>query len=45
MAKDVISELVETEKPELAEHEESAKLRQIMEGAREVSLAQGFGSG
>jgi AcrR family transcriptional regulator len=42
MAKDVVSELAETEKPELAEHEESAKRRQIMEGAREVFLAQGF---
>jgi AcrR family transcriptional regulator len=38
----VVSELAETEKPELAEHEESAKRRQIMEGAREVFLAQGF---
>jgi AcrR family transcriptional regulator len=42
MAKDVVSELAETEKPELAEHEESAKRRQIMDGAREVFLAQGF---
>ena len=30
------------EKPELAEHEVSAKRRQIMEGARAVFLAQGF---
>jgi AcrR family transcriptional regulator len=38
----VASDLAETEKLELAEHEESAKRRQIMEGAREVFLAQGF---
>ena len=42
MAGNVGSDLAETEKPELAEHEESAKRRQIMEGAREVFLAQGF---
>jgi AcrR family transcriptional regulator len=42
MAKDVVSELAETEKSELADHEESAKRRQIMDGAREVFLAQGF---
>ena len=36
------SDLAETEKPDLAEHEESAKRRQIMEGAREVFLSQGF---
>ena len=36
------SDLAETEESELAEHEESAKRRQIMEGAREVFLAQGF---
>jgi AcrR family transcriptional regulator len=41
-ATDVISDLAETEKPELADHEESAKRRQIMDGAREVFLAQGF---
>jgi AcrR family transcriptional regulator len=40
--KKVGSDLAETEKPELAEREESAKRRQIMEGAREVFLAQGF---
>src|SRR4029077_15894854 len=42
MVENVASDLAETEKPELAEHEESAKRRQIMEGAREVFLAQGF---
>ena len=42
MVENVGSDLAETEKPELAEHEESAKRRQIMEGAREVFLAQGF---
>src|SRR5580693_8490968 len=42
MAGNVGSDLAETEKPELAEYEESAKRRQIMEGAREVFLAQGF---
>jgi len=36
------SDLADTEVSELAEHEESAKRRQIMEGAREVFLAQGF---
>jgi AcrR family transcriptional regulator len=36
------SDLAETEESELAEHQESAKRRQIMEGAREVFLAQGF---
>jgi AcrR family transcriptional regulator len=40
--KDVISDLAETEKTDLAEHEHSAKRRQIMDGAREVFLAQGF---
>jgi AcrR family transcriptional regulator len=39
---DVITDLAETEKADLAEHEHSAKQRQIMEGAREVFLAQGF---
>jgi AcrR family transcriptional regulator len=38
----VDSELAETKKTDLAEHEESAKRRQIMEGAREVFLSQGF---
>src|ERR1700730_4706405 len=42
MVENVGSDLADTEKPELAEHEESAKRRQIMEGAREVFLAQGF---
>src|ERR1700732_4979446 len=42
MVENVASDLAETEKPELAEHEESAKRRQIMEGAREVFLAMGF---
>src|SRR2546423_5333017 len=42
MVEKVGLDLAETEKPELAEHEESAKRRQIMEGAREVFLAQGF---
>ncbi|MCI0599827.1 MAG: TetR/AcrR family transcriptional regulator [Beijerinckiaceae bacterium] len=37
-----MSELVLTKKPDLAEHEESAKRRQILEGAREVFLSQGF---
>jgi AcrR family transcriptional regulator len=36
------SDLTVTEKPDLAEREESAKRRQIMEGAREVFLSQGF---
>src|SRR4029453_15836008 len=36
------SDLTVTEKPGLAEPEESAKRRQIMEGAREVFLSQGF---
>jgi AcrR family transcriptional regulator len=38
----VSSDLAQTEKPDVAEHEESAKRRQIMEGAREVFLSQGF---
>src|ERR1700704_1989558 len=42
MVENVGLDLAETEKPELTEHEESAKRRQIMEGAREVFLAQGF---
>src|SRR3982074_1984469 len=42
MVENVTSDLAETEKPELVEHEESAKRRQIMEGAREVFLTQGF---
>ena len=42
MAGNVGSDLAETEESELAEHEESAKRRQIMEGAREVFLSQGF---
>lgn len=36
------SDLVQSEKPASTEHEESAKRRQIMEGAREVFLSQGF---
>jgi AcrR family transcriptional regulator len=42
MAKNMNSDLAKTEKPGLAEREESAKRRQIMEGAREVFLSQGF---
>jgi AcrR family transcriptional regulator len=42
MAKNMSSDLAESEKPGLAEREESAKRRQIMEGAREVFLSQGF---
>jgi AcrR family transcriptional regulator len=42
MATKVGSDLTETAESDLAEHEESAKRRQIMEGAREVFLAQGF---
>lgn len=38
----MISDLAETEKPDLAEHEDNAKRRQIMDGAREVFLALGF---
>jgi AcrR family transcriptional regulator len=41
-AKNMSSDLAESEKPDLAEREESAKRRQIMEGAREVFLSQGF---
>jgi AcrR family transcriptional regulator len=41
-ATNVISDLAETETTDLAEHEHSAKRRQIMNGAREVFLAQGF---
>jgi Bacterial regulatory proteins, tetR family len=40
--KNVGSDLAEIEKSDLTEHEESAKRRQIMEGAREVFLSQGF---
>src|SRR5215813_2716187 len=39
---DLITDLTEPERTGLAEHEESAKRRQIMDGAREVFLAQGF---
>jgi AcrR family transcriptional regulator len=42
MAENMVSDLAETEKPDLADHEDSAKRRQIMEGAREVFLSQGF---
>ena len=38
----VTSGLAESEKPGLAEHEDSAKRRQILDGAREVFLSQGF---
>jgi AcrR family transcriptional regulator len=41
-ATDVISDLVETEKPDPTALQDSAERRQIMEGAREVFLAQGF---
>jgi hypothetical protein len=33
MVENMVSDLAETEKPELAEHEESVKRRQIIEGA------------
>jgi AcrR family transcriptional regulator len=44
MAKDVISDRAgaETEKPDASAQQDSAKRRQIMDGAREVFLAQGF---
>ncbi len=42
MVENVGSDRAETEKLDLTEHEESAKRRQIMEGAREVFLSQGF---
>src|SRR5580700_4731975 len=42
MATDVISGQAETEKPDAPAQQDSAKRRQIMEGAREVFLAQGF---
>jgi AcrR family transcriptional regulator len=41
-ATDVISDLAETEKTDFSELEDSAKRRQIMNGAREVFLARGF---
>ncbi len=37
-----MSDLLEARKPDLPEHEDSAKRRQILEGAREVFLSQGF---
>ncbi|PNE11030.1 MAG: TetR family transcriptional regulator [Beijerinckiaceae bacterium] len=42
MAKDVISDRGETEKPDAPAQQDSAKRRQIMDGARDVFLAQGF---
>jgi AcrR family transcriptional regulator len=42
MAKNMSSDLAKDEKPGLAAREESAKRRQITEGAREVFLSQGF---
>ena len=42
MAKDVISDRAETEKPDAPAQQDSAKRRQIMDGARDVFLAQGF---
>ena len=42
MATDVISDRAETEKPDAPAQQDSAKCRQIMDGAREVFLAQGF---
>ena len=42
MAKDVVSDLAETEKPDAPAQQDRAKRRQIMDGAREVFLAQGF---
>ena len=41
-ATDVISDLVETGKPNPTALQDSAKRRQIMDGARAVFLAQGF---
>ena len=38
----MVSDLAETEKTDFSEHVDSAKRRQIIEGAREVFLAQGF---
>src|SRR3984893_1072071 len=40
--RNMCSDLAETKKPQVAEHEVSAKRRQIMEGARGVFLSQGF---
>jgi AcrR family transcriptional regulator len=42
MATDVISGQAETEKPDAPAQQDSAKRRQIMDGAREVFLGQGF---
>jgi AcrR family transcriptional regulator len=42
MATDVISDRAETEKPDAPAQQDSAKRRQIMDGAREVFLGQGF---
>src|ERR1700736_6782076 len=42
MATDVISGRAETEKPDAPAQQDSAKRRQIMDGAREVFLGQGF---
>jgi AcrR family transcriptional regulator len=42
MVKDVISDRAETEKPDAPAQQDSAKRRQIMDGARDVFLAQGF---
>jgi AcrR family transcriptional regulator len=38
----MVSELAETEKPDAPAQQDSAKRRQIMDGAREVFLGQGF---
>jgi AcrR family transcriptional regulator len=42
MGRAVDSGLAETETPAPAEHQDNSKRRQIMDGAREVFLAQGF---
>jgi AcrR family transcriptional regulator len=42
MATDVISDRAETEKPDAPAQQDSARRRQIMDGAREVFLGQGF---
>jgi AcrR family transcriptional regulator len=42
MGRAVDPDLAETETPAQAEHQDNAKRLQIMDGAREVFLAQGF---
>jgi AcrR family transcriptional regulator len=41
-ATNVISDLAEAEKPDVADREDSAKRRQILDGAKDVFLSQGF---